>query len=146
MACGCGLTFHAVCFELFYCCTPALRVDYELNTCTCGLRMCPVYEWHTLNTFLIPRHDCFNSAQAIHMYVCQCTRKHVTNVSILMLCACNRTRVRSWGMHGQFIRHQSFVHTQARNDYSILVSCASYLHTRAFLKLKLSCTICAVHY
>ena len=54
---------HAVRFKLFYCCTPVMQINYELNThLDTRVRMCTVYEWLASNALLITRDDCFNSA------------------------------------------------------------------------------------
>ena len=50
---------HVVRFELFYHCTPVMRVDYELNThLETRVRTRPIYESHALTTLLILHHDC----------------------------------------------------------------------------------------
>ena len=56
---------HAVCFKLFYHCTPVMRVDYELKM-HLDLLYTRVLFMSDTNALFIPSHDCFNFAQEIH--------------------------------------------------------------------------------
>lgn len=116
------LYVHAVCFELFYNCTPVMRVEYELNThLETHVRTCPVYESHTLTTVLIPCHVCFNST--IYRSSIFCAHESTWRIFLYSCLVCNCINVRSWSLHGQFIHHHLSCMCKHLTNISMLMLC-----------------------